>query len=76
MAGQTITRPRYRPVTFPVSKRLEHGAELLGAGVAPWHLRRDDGWTLAAAGIPVVEPLPAWLIVALGGRVGRPLRLS
>ncbi len=71
VAGQTITRPRYRPVTFPVSKRLAHGVDVLSAGVVPWHLRREDGWTLSASGIPVVEPLPTWLLTALGGQVAK-----
>jgi len=59
-----------RPVTFPASRKLGHGLEVVGAGVVPWSAQRPDGWTVTASLVPQVEPLPDWLFAELGGRYG------
>jgi len=60
-----------RPVVFPATRALGHGLEVVGAGVVPWSARRADGWTLTASVVPQVEPMPPWLLAALGGRYGK-----
>jgi len=60
-----------RPVSFPARRKLGHGLDVVGDGVVPWHATRDDGWTLAASMVPLVEPMPGWLVAELGGRYGR-----
>jgi len=64
--------PGPRPLTFPASRKLGHGLAVVGSGVVPWHAVRGDGWVLSASLVPRAEPLPGWLVEALGGRWGKP----
>jgi len=61
-----------RRLTFPASRRLGPGLDVLGQGVVPLHAVRGDGWRVQLSGLPLVEPLPDWLLVELGGRLGKP----
>ena len=54
-----------------VDSRLGPGLDVLGDGLVPLHAVRADGWRVQLSGLPVVEPAPAWLIDALGGRYGK-----
>ena len=60
-----------RPLTFPDRRRLGPGLDVLGEGVVPLHAVRGDGWRVRMSGMPVVEPMPAWLATELGGRYGK-----
>jgi len=57
-----------RTLRFPSRRSIGHGVDVLGGGVVPWHLTRADGWTTTATRIPVVEPVPPWLVAEWGGR--------
>ena len=61
-----------RRLTFPASRRLGPGLDVLGQGVVPLHAVRGDGWRIQLSGMPLVEEMPAWLLVELGGRWGKP----
>ncbi len=57
-----------RRLTFP-ARELGHGLSVLGEGAAiPVYAVRRDGWTVSATRTPTVEPMPSWLIEALGGK--------
>ena len=60
-----------RRYIFPASRRLGPGLDVLGQGVVPLHAVRGDGWRVQLSGLPVVEELPRWLLVELGGRYGK-----
>ncbi len=60
-----------RPLTFPASRKLGHGLDVLGEGVVPLFARRGDGWTVLLSSLPVVEEMPTWLGAELGGRGGK-----
>jgi len=47
-------------------------AQVALAGIVPLYARRPDGATLVVSGVPMVEPMPTWLVSALGGRLGKP----
>ncbi|MBA3620034.1 MAG: hypothetical protein H0W56_10675 [Acidothermales bacterium] len=55
-----------RTVAFK-SRRLGAGVEVLASGLVPLFATRSDGWRIAAD-VPMSEPLPSWLVDALGGR--------
>lgn len=57
-----------RVLTFKDRKADQHGVSVQASGVVPMYARRADGSTLVASGVPMVEPMPEWLIAALGGR--------
>jgi len=57
-----------RTLRFPSRRSIGHGVDVLGEGIVPWHSTRPDRWTTTATRIPVVEPMPPWLIAELGGR--------
>ncbi|MEJ7743249.1 MAG: hypothetical protein WKF73_12250 [Nocardioidaceae bacterium] len=61
-----------RPLAFPAKRTLGHGVEVLGTGIVPLHAVRGDGWRLSHSGVPLVEPMPSWLLAELGGRWGKP----
>jgi len=61
-----------RRLTFPASRKLAPGLDMVGEGVVPLAAVRGDGWRVQLSGLPVVEPLPTWLLDALGGRLGKP----
>ena len=63
--------PGDRPLTFPASRKLGPGLDVLSDGVVPLHAVRGDGWRVQLSGLPVVEPVPSWLFAELGGRYGR-----
>jgi hypothetical protein len=52
------------------SRRIDNGVEVVGDGdLIPWHVRRGNGWTCAAANLPIAddgEPLSPWLAEAVG----------
>jgi len=53
------------------SRKLGKGVEVVGEGaVIPWHVRRADGWTCAAAAVPIAPdvPLSPWLAEAVGAK--------
>ncbi len=54
-----------------VDSRLGPGLDVLGDGLVPLHAVRADGWRVQLS-LPVVEPMPDWLIAELGGRYGKP----
>jgi len=55
-----------REVTFR-NRKIGPELEVLTAGVIPLYARRSDGWLLNVY-VPMSEPLPSWLVDALGGR--------
>jgi len=58
-------------VSFKDRKPDRHGVAVVATGVVPLHAHRPDGSTLTASGTPSVEPMPDWLVSALGGRLPR-----
>ena len=53
------------------SPKLGEAVEVVGGGtVIPWRVRRADGWTCAAAAVPIAPdvPLSLWLAEAVGAK--------
>jgi len=51
------------------SRKLGKGVDVVGSpGVIPWYLRRGDGWTCSASGMPIAGdvPISPWLAAAVG----------
>jgi len=63
-----------RPSIFRDRKPDRHGVAVQATGIVPMYARRADGATLTASGTPLPEPLPDWLLVELGGRLGKTAR--
>ena len=60
-----------RSLSFKDRKPDRHGVAVQASGIVPLYARRADGTTCTASGIPMAEPVPGWLVEALGGRWGR-----
>jgi len=60
-----------RSLTFR-DRKLGPDLAVVGQGVVPLHAVRADGWRATVSGLPVIEPMPDWLLVELGGRLGKP----
>ncbi len=61
-----------RSLTFKDRKADRHGVAVQATGIVPMYARRADGATLTASGTPLPDPMPDWLVSALGGRWGKP----
>ncbi len=61
-----------RSLTFKDRKPDRHGVAVQATGIVPMYARRADGATLTASGTPLPDPMPDWLVSALGGRWGKP----
>jgi len=57
-----------RSLTFKDRKADRFGVSVVASGFVPLFARRPDGATLTASGTPMAEPMPDWLLDALGGR--------
>jgi len=60
-----------RSLVFRDRKADQYGVAVQATGIVPLYARRADGTTLTASLVPQVDEMPEWLLVELGGRLGK-----